>query len=354
MSYIIKYLCCISIVALFIFNCSNKDKKKTSHPKKQSVSTTSSVVKMKITSTVFSSSSRIIRFESEDTLLEGSFDYPVCDEKVPSILLIHGWGDIDRRGNSYEWGEIENFTHFAKVFTKHGIAVFRWDKRGVKKSEGNKYDYKQKKSFLLKDILNAYKIMLKQKEVDRNFPFLLGQSQGSAFIASIFDQIKDIATPKGVILLSNVIDKHRAFKIKAPILALNGVYDWNNFITFCKEPVKAHRNKYGFNSLYFLAPDSDHGVFNMKLGKGVVRHGKDGPYITHPQVVEAMLYFVLTNSNRHSPFKIKVREQDGMIYGSSEEALQHPYRFLGKRNQHGWIKDQPPKEIHSDNDVTAY
>jgi SAM-dependent methyltransferase len=286
----------------------------------------------------YKSDSLLITFKSEGTLLEGTFDFPVTKKKCPSILLVHGWGDIDRDGDSTEWGPIQNFKAFAKVFTKNGIAVYRYDKRGVGKSKGKKNAYSTQKRLLIKDIVKAFNVMYLQNVVDKDNLFLLGQSQGSELITKAYEEIKRIVKPKGLIFISCVIKKSTALNIDTPMLAINGVYDWNNYLNVCRSPIAAQRNKYKFNSYYYIAPYCDHGVFNMHLGKLVVKHGKEGPYVTDPLAVETMIKFIQAHSGQASLSAIKTAFNDGMVLGTSLDAIKNPSKYLGKRSTRGWVK----------------
>ncbi len=68
----------------------------------------------------------IVRFESNGVFLEGALDLPGGSGKHPLAVFVHGSGLATR--NDYE--------EFVIPLLKEGIAVFRYDKRGVGASGG--------------------------------------------------------------------------------------------------------------------------------------------------------------------------------------------------------------------------
>ena len=85
-------------------------------------------------------------FESRGAKLYGTLTLPKADAKLPVGLFVGGSfpqtrdGDIDNAKTAwfpYPLPGRKLFRDEAEIFTKLGIATFRYDKRGCGKSEGN-------------------------------------------------------------------------------------------------------------------------------------------------------------------------------------------------------------------------
>jgi pimeloyl-ACP methyl ester carboxylesterase len=65
--------------------------------------------------------------------LSGTLTLPKTSMEVPGIVLIHGAGPLNR---DCQFGRHKIFKGLAEYLSSHGIAVLRYDKRGVGKSKG--------------------------------------------------------------------------------------------------------------------------------------------------------------------------------------------------------------------------
>lgn len=72
----------------------------------------------------------------KDVTLSGTFFQPLQDDKKNAVLIIAGSGPTDRDGNSPLLpGKNNSLLQLADSLVNHGIAVLRYDKRGIGKSK---------------------------------------------------------------------------------------------------------------------------------------------------------------------------------------------------------------------------
>lgn len=72
--------------------------------------------------------------ESDSVTLAGTFTYPSEGENFPAVLLVHGSGIVNRDEEVFFH---KPFMVLADYLTRNGIAVLRYDKRGVGESTGD-------------------------------------------------------------------------------------------------------------------------------------------------------------------------------------------------------------------------
>lgn len=111
-----------------------------------------------------------LTFRSAGQQIVGILHLPDVKRKVPLVVLVHGWS-----GNSLG---VRNafFVRAARVFTKSGFAVLRFDFRGSGNSEG-RFENQTISSMLL-DLKNILGQIAKHEAIDNTKVSLVGHSQG--------------------------------------------------------------------------------------------------------------------------------------------------------------------------------
>ncbi len=117
---------------------------------------------------------------SDDVKLAATITVPKSDQKVPAVILISGSGPQDRNEALLDH---QPFHVIADFLTKKGIAVLRYDDRGVGKSTGN-FETAITSDFI-EDAQAAWNFMAKHPQVDVTKIGLLGHSEGSSVAISV-------------------------------------------------------------------------------------------------------------------------------------------------------------------------
>ncbi|MGS2738751.1 alpha/beta hydrolase family protein [Sinomicrobium sp. M5D2P17] len=120
--------------------------------------------------------------------LKGNLSLPNESGIFPAVILISGNGKNNRNS---EFGDHKPFLDISNYLTKNGIAVLRYDKRGVGESEGdfnsaNSYDFAE-------DVSAALDYLLKRKEIQKNNIGLIGHSEGGLIAPIVASNSSDIA-----------------------------------------------------------------------------------------------------------------------------------------------------------------
>lgn len=117
-----------------------------------------------------------LSFESDGLTLVGTLTLPEDGEgPFPAVLMIHGSGALDR-DESAPGFPLNFFKEVAQELAQEGIASFRYDKRGVGKSEGDLSRAGMRD--LLNDARAALELLQSREEVDPRRVFVLGHSEG--------------------------------------------------------------------------------------------------------------------------------------------------------------------------------
>jgi len=116
--------------------------------------------------------------ESEITL-DGTLTLPLAADAHASVILISGSGPLDRDSTILNH---KPFRVIADYLTRKGIAVLRFDKRGVGKSTGD-FNTATTEDFA-QDVSAAIEYLKSLKEIDPQKIGLIGYSEGG-FIASM-------------------------------------------------------------------------------------------------------------------------------------------------------------------------
>jgi hypothetical protein len=107
--------------------------------------------------------------------LSGTLTYPKTKAKCPAVVLISGGGQQDRDATT---GKHRTFFVLADYLTKNGIAVLRFDDRGVGKSEGKFNFLTTTKADIADDVLAAYQYLLSRSEINVKKIGFIGHSEG--------------------------------------------------------------------------------------------------------------------------------------------------------------------------------
>lgn len=134
--------------------------------------------------------SETVRFRSEtaDVTLAGTLTHPSdTDEPVPGVVLVAGSGPSDR--NATIMGH-RPFLVLADALTRRGLAVLRFDERGVGRSGGTQRGATS--ADLANDVEAAVEHLAQQDEVASNQIGIIGHSEGGLIgpmVATQTDQV---------------------------------------------------------------------------------------------------------------------------------------------------------------------
>jgi len=108
-----------------------------------------------------------------DLTLAGTFTYPESGESFPAVILISGSGPQNR--NEELLGH-KPFLVLADHLTRNGIAVLRFDDRGIGKSTGD-FSSATTEDFVL-DVIAGIEFLKSRREVNKDKIGLIGHSEG--------------------------------------------------------------------------------------------------------------------------------------------------------------------------------
>ena len=156
----------------------------------------------------------------------GQFDYPASGAPpYPAVLLIQGSGSIDRHETFVDPdGTVRRpFDLIANELTSRGLAVFRYDKRGVcpPSQVCDQAAYvAQSKPVLTEDAALAYARMIANPLIDAGHTAVLGHSEGTWLAPTLPDRFPDI---QALVLISTGIGVMHALSFTQVTLPLLGV-----------------------------------------------------------------------------------------------------------------------------------
>ena len=130
-----------------------------------------------------------IKFENtnENIQLAGELTMPSKEGIFPAVILISGSGPQDR--NEEVFGH-KPFLVLANHLTKQGIAVLRFDDRGIGESTG---DFKSATSYdFATDVKAAIAYLQTRKEIDHKKIGLIGHSEGGLIAPLVASQSDDV------------------------------------------------------------------------------------------------------------------------------------------------------------------
>ncbi len=149
-----------------------------------------------------------INIVNKNERLSGTLCLPEETGSFPTVLMIHGSGDLDRDGNSKSL-KMNVFNVIAHRLAKNGIASFRYDKRGTGKSEGDFYSTGHFQ--LIDDAKNCLDYLIENNQCNKKSIFLLGHSEGTIIVPRL---AQDSNVVSGIILLCPFIDNLESIMMK--------------------------------------------------------------------------------------------------------------------------------------------
>jgi len=140
--------------------------------------------------------SKLVTFKNEDAdiKLAGTLTVPKETEKPPVVILITGSGPQDRDETIMDH---KPFAVIADHLSRNGIAVLRYDERGVGASSGEFAGATS--ADLATDVDAAIEKLKRRKDVDSSSIILAGHSEGGLLAPMIASRRDDVA---GIILLA--------------------------------------------------------------------------------------------------------------------------------------------------------
>lgn len=138
----------------------------------------------------FPYSSEDITFQNktEDISLAGTLTLPEKSGKFAAVILISGSGPQNRDEEIFGH---KPFLVLSDYFTKNGIAVLRFDDRGVGQSTG---DFKTATTFdFATDVESAIAYLKTRKDIDTKKIGLIGHSEGGEIAPIVAAKSKDVA-----------------------------------------------------------------------------------------------------------------------------------------------------------------
>jgi fermentation-respiration switch protein FrsA (DUF1100 family) len=125
--------------------------------------------------------------KTDKNVLAGTLSLPSKEGKFPAVILITGSGPENRDEELFGH---KPFLVIADYLTKKGIAVLRFDDRGVAKSTG---DFKTATtSDFAKDVQAGIDYLKTRKEIDKNKIGLIGHSEGGVIAPIVAGNSKDV------------------------------------------------------------------------------------------------------------------------------------------------------------------
>lgn len=126
--------------------------------------------------------------ETDDVVLAGTLTYPREGNNFPAVVMITGSGGQDR--NEELFGH-KPFLVISDYLTKNGIAVLRFDDRGIAQSTGN--HNKATSEDFTRDVLSAVEFLKERKDIDKTKIGLIGHSEGGMIAPIAAIQSNDVA-----------------------------------------------------------------------------------------------------------------------------------------------------------------
>lgn len=156
-----------------------------------------------------------VTFQGEKDLLSGTLTLPSQGMTHPVVVLVSGSGPQDRDETILNH---KPFAVIADYLTRSGVAVFRYDDRGVGKSKGT---FSKGDTFgFAKDAKGAVDYLLTRKDIEARNIGIIGHSEG-ATIANILSSKKGSQVSFSVMMAGIGVDGHRVLSYQRKQLHLN-------------------------------------------------------------------------------------------------------------------------------------
>ena len=135
----------------------------------------------------YNSEELTFRNEKDGITLAGTFTYPSEGHSFPAVILISGSGPQDRNEEIFNH---RPFLVLSDHLTKKGIAVLRYDERGIGGSSG---DFSSATTFdLARDVGAAVNYLLTRSDVDKGAIGLIGHSEGGIIAPLVASDNADV------------------------------------------------------------------------------------------------------------------------------------------------------------------
>jgi len=139
----------------------------------------------------FSYNQEDVYFENKNAqvTLAGTLTFPLGKGPFPAVILIAGMGPNDR---DYGMMGHKLFLVIADYLTQQGLAVLRYDKRGIGKSTGV-YSASLTSQDFADDVKAAIDYLKKRSDIDPKKIGLIGHSEGGMIAQMVAAQNKDVS-----------------------------------------------------------------------------------------------------------------------------------------------------------------
>ncbi|NIO27656.1 MAG: alpha/beta fold hydrolase [Candidatus Latescibacteria bacterium] len=127
-------------------------------------------------------------FSNKEVTLAGALTLPQTPGPHPAVVLLHGSGPLNRDQEAFG---MKPFWIIADHLTRKGVAVLRYDSRGVGGSSGAAYQYTI--SDVSDDALAAIRYLKTRNDINPHQIGLCGQSQGGAVAPLAASRSADVA-----------------------------------------------------------------------------------------------------------------------------------------------------------------
>jgi len=208
-----------------------------------------------------------VNFNVGDIELAGSLTMPNSDDLHPAVILISG-SFADNRD-----AEIYGFKPFAIIsdyLGKNGIAVLRYDDRGIGKSTG-KHTYQYTIEELADDVFAAIKLLKSRDDIESSQIGLIGHSLGGMIAQLVASKSKEVAF---IISIAGPVTKPDEINIKYRKTSLTNQgktkHEIDKALEIEKRIIEVTRTGDGFDNLLSEIKEvakSDFGKFNENRKK---------------------------------------------------------------------------------------
>lgn len=130
-----------------------------------------------------------VTFKNGDIKLAGTFTIPFTKGKHPAVVMVTGSGPQNRDEEIFGF---KPFKIIADYLTRNGIAVLRYDDRGVGGSTGESVSHYTSEDFA-GDVLEAVKFLKTRNDINPEQIGLIGHSEGGIIAPLVASKSKDVA-----------------------------------------------------------------------------------------------------------------------------------------------------------------
>jgi uncharacterized protein len=192
-------------------------------------------------------------FAGDNVRLAAQIDFPnnpMPDNGYPLLCILPHATCTSRNG----------YSHYARLGTEIGMAVFRWDKRGTGSSGSGAGDSSQ-------DALKAYQAALEHVKIDPQRVVIMALSEASLLLSENWSRFKSIQNPLGTVLVGNMLDEEEIINIESPIQVIMSKNDWNAWQIYAENATQAHSKKYPhYQQSFYVAPNTNRSLMYTNGG----------------------------------------------------------------------------------------